>query len=123
MKIRKKATLDYTYDPVFKPFSFIYNKTFKILLESEMRIRKYGIRRNSKNANLQINPIFLSDSEKESECECSPKIRRIAIPNSKKTFCGADFIRPSPCKPVRHRISVVQTKYCDSRLCGLFNQI
>ena len=76
MKIRKNATLDCTYDPVFNPFSFIY-KTFKNIA----RIRIWGIRKKTKNANLRINQIFLSDSERESECECGPKIRRIAIPN------------------------------------------
>ncbi len=42
-------------------------------------MRKCGIRKKSKNANPRINPIFLSDSERESEC--GPKICRIAIPN------------------------------------------
>ncbi len=45
-----------------------------------MQIRKCGIRKKSKNANPQINPISLSNSERESECECGPEIRRIAIP-------------------------------------------
>ena len=60
----------------------LFIKTFKILLESEIWIECENAE-SAKNPRMRIRGLirlFLSDSERESECECSPKIRRIAIP-------------------------------------------